>query len=210
MNLGWHYVVLKDGAPILRDGRPLPPVGEWLEEKGDVVICERGLHASWRAVDALGYASPVPLAACLVEVDDIVTEHDDKFVCRRRRVLAWSPCDDVLRLFAREAALSVLHLWKGEVPAVVREYLETGRKEIRWAASSAAESAAESAARLAAWSAARSAAWSAAWSAAESAAWSAAESAAWSAAESAARSAAISDMNATLESMLLAEMGWAP
>src|SRR5262245_41414919 len=89
--LAWHFVKLVDGKPLLRDDRPLPPVGEWLEESGAVVICERGLHASWRAYDALGYASPVPLAACLVEVEDIVTEHGDKFVCRRRKVLGWAP-----------------------------------------------------------------------------------------------------------------------
>src|SRR5262245_59679606 len=95
----WHFTKLSDGKPVLRDGRPAPPVDEWLEETGTIVICERGLHASWRAVDALGYASGEGLAACLVEVEDIVTEHDDKFVCRRRKVLGWAPCDDVLRLF---------------------------------------------------------------------------------------------------------------
>jgi len=179
MSLAWHFVALNDGAPILRDGRPLPAVGRWLEEPA-AVICERGLHASWRAFDALGYSPSggLPLAACAVEVENIVTEHDDKFVCTRRKALAWTPCDEVLRLFSRQAALSVLHLWQGEVPAVVREYLETGNKEIRAAARDAA------------------------WAAARDAAWAAARAAAWA--------AAISDLNVTLESMLLAEMEYAP
>lgn len=198
-NLAWHFVVLRDGNPVLRDGRPLPPVGEWLEQEPPIVICERGLHASWRAFDALGYSSSSePLAACLVEADDVVTEHTDKFVCRRRRVLAWAPCDDILRLFAREAALSVLHLWQGEVPAVVREYLETGNEEIRAAAWVAARVAA------------RDAAWDAAWVAAWVAVRDAARAAAWDAARVAARAAAISDLNVTLESMLLAAMEYTP
>lgn len=187
MNVAFHFVALRDGAPILRDGRALPAAGEWLEETGEIEICRRGLHASWRAFDALGYASDESLGACFVEVDDVVTEHNDKFVCRRRRVIGWAPCDDVLRLFAREAALSVLHLWQGEVPAVLREYLETGNEAIR----------------AAAWDAARPAARDAAWSAAGDAA----GDAAWSAARDAARAAAISNLNVTLESMLLAAIG---
>ena len=171
----WHFCRLGVLRPLLRDGRELPPIGEWLEEP-TAVICERGLHGSWRAFDALRYAPSigVRLAACLVEVEDVVTEHADKFVCKRRKVIAWAPCDDVLRLFARQSALSVLHLWQGEVPAVVREYLETGNEEIRAAGSAAASAAA--------WAAADAAAWAAAWA------------------------AAISRLNFTLESMLLAEM----
>jgi hypothetical protein len=177
--IGWHFVRIEDGRPLLRDGRALPPVGEWLEQAGDIVICERGLHGSWRALDALIYATSGELAACLVEVEDVVTEHDDKFVCRRRRVLAWAPCDDILRLFAREAALSVLHLWQG-VPAVVSEYLETGREEIRAAVRDAVWDAVRAAVRAAA----GDAAWDAAWD------------------------AATSELNTMLESMLLAAMGF--
>jgi hypothetical protein len=199
MNLAYHFVALRNGNPVLRDGLSLPAVGEWLEQEGPIVICERGLHASYRAFDALGYApTGVPLGVCLVEVDGVETEQADKLVCRRRRVLAWAPCDWVLRLFARECALSVLHLWQGEVPAVVREYLETGNEEIRAAARAAAWDAAWDAARAAAWDAARAAAWDAAWDAARAAArdaaraaaWDAARDAAWDAARAAARDAA--------------------
>lgn len=47
----WHFT---DGA--LRDGRPLPPVGEWLISKGKIIPCKRGLHASPTPWDASRYA----------------------------------------------------------------------------------------------------------------------------------------------------------
>ena len=93
-----------------------------------------------------------------------------------------------VRLFARECASDVLHLW--DAPQVVKDYLATGDESIR----AAARDAAGAVARAAAWSAAGSAAWSAAGAAAGSAAWaavgSAARSAAWSAARDAAGAAA--------------------
>jgi hypothetical protein len=217
----WHFVRLVDGRPVLRDGRPMPEPGEWLVHEGEVRLCESGLHASWKPLDALSFVSWPDAAVCLVEVDEIegqdIDDYNDKFVCRRRNVIAWAPADETLRGFARQCALSVLHLW--DAPAVVREWLETGREEVRDAAGSAAWYAARSAdwytARSAAWSAARSAtedaAWSAARSATEDAAWSAARSAtedaagyaARYAARSAAWYAAWSAQNTLLESMLL-------
>ena len=203
--LGWHWT-----GDALRDGRPLPAVGEWLEHEGPVVICESGLHGSRAIFDALRYAPGHMLHR--VEFADVVAEHSDKLVARRRRIVWSLNAEDVLRAFARRVALDVAHQW--DMPDVVREYLETGREELRSAARSAAESAArsaaESAARSAAWSAAwsaaesaaRSAARSTAWFAAESAAWSAARSAAWSAAESAAWSAARDKYSEWLEQMV--------
>lgn len=41
----------------LRDGRPLPELGEWLEHTGSLEPCESGLHASEHPLDALNYAS---------------------------------------------------------------------------------------------------------------------------------------------------------
>jgi hypothetical protein len=151
MDLAWHFTRIVDGRPVLRDGvTPCPPVGEWLTVGPPLVICERGLHASWRAIAALGFASWDNAAACLVEVDGIEAEHAEKLVCARRRIVSWVACDDLLRLFARESALSVAHPWAG--PAIVREYLETGNKEISAAALAAR------AAHAAAWAAASAAA----------------------------------------------------
>jgi len=179
---GWHFT---DGEK-LRDGRRLPAVGEWLEYAGPVVICRSGLHGSRRLIDALQYAPGHTLHYC--EFGGVVDEQDDKLVAHRRRIVWSIDAEPVLRAFARRVALNVAHLW--DMPDVVREYLETGREELRDAARDAARSAAWSAARSAAWAAARSAAWAAARSAAWSAAWAAARSAAWSAAWDAARDAA--------------------
>ena len=49
--MAYHFV-----NATLRDGRPVPPDGEWLEHDGAVVMCESGLHASltpWQALAGL-------------------------------------------------------------------------------------------------------------------------------------------------------------
>ena len=69
-----------------------------------------------------------------------------------------------MRRFVRMAALDVDHLW--DMPAIVREYLETGDETKRAAAQAAAQDAAQVAqddARYAAWAAAQAAAQAAAW-----------------------------------------------
>jgi hypothetical protein len=189
---GWHFV----GA-TLRDGRPIPPEGEWLEYTGKVEMCKSGLHFSPTPWDALQYAPGDTL--CYVEVKNVTEQDESKGVCSRRKIIAKMDATEPLRYFARMQALSVLDNWETEPDQVIFEWLLTGDEAAWSAAESAAESAARSAARSAAESAARSAAWSAARSAArsaaESAARSAAESAAWSASRSAAWSAARSAFN---------------
>ncbi len=168
--IAYHFV-----ADTLRDGRPIPADGEWLVHEGPAEICETGLHASAHPYDALQYA-PGP-TLCLVECEDIVAEHADKFVCRRRKIVKRIDSTELCRKFARHCALSVIHLW--DAPQVVRDYLTTGDESLRdaaWdAAWAAARDAAWDAARAAAWAAARdaarAAAWAAAWAAARDAAW---------------------------------------
>jgi hypothetical protein len=187
----WHFA----GAG-LRDGRPLPADGEWLVHEGEVAICESGLHASERVIDALQYAPGSTI--CRVTCRDIVAREDDKLVCRARRI-DWriENADDLLRAFARKAALSVIHLW--DAPDIVRRYLETGDESIRDAAWAAARDAAWAAARAAARGAARDAAWDAAWAAAWDAARDAARAAAWDAA----RDAKHAEFNTLLERMIV-------
>lgn len=48
--LAWHWT-----ADALRDGRPIPPVGETLRHSGTLVLCDNGLHASERMLDALQF-----------------------------------------------------------------------------------------------------------------------------------------------------------
>jgi len=72
-----------------------------------------------------------------------------------------------MRAYACWCALSVAHLW--DMPAVVREYLETQDESKRDSARAAAWDAARAAVGSAAWDAARAAAWDAAWAAVGSA-----------------------------------------
>jgi len=182
----YHFVGAK-----LRDGRDVPPDGEWLVFDGKPEMCLRGLHASKHPFDALQYAPRNTL--CLVECDGEIIEGDDKLVCTRRRILARFDAEAMLFEFARKQAMSVIHLW--DAPAIVREFLETGDESKRAAARDAARdaawdaawAAARDAARDAARAAARDAARDAAWAAARDAAWDAARAAAWDAAWDAAR-----------------------
>jgi hypothetical protein len=168
--LAYHFV-----GDALRDGRPVPADGEWLVHEGPVEICVSGLHASRHPFDALQYAPGGTL--CLVECEDIVTEHDDKFVCRRRKIVKRIEATGLMHEFARICALSVIDKW--DAPDVVRRYLETGDESIRAAARAAALDAARDAAR----DAAGAAAWAAEWAAARAlAAWAAARAAAGAAA----------------------------
>lgn len=148
--IGYHFT-----SETLRNGQPIPPVGEWLEHAGPVEPCQSGLHASEHPCDALQYA-PGPLLHRVELEGDLVSHGDppDKWCGRRRRILATIDATELLRAFARWCASSVVHLW--DAPEVVRRYLETGDESLRAAAWSAA--AARSAAATATWSAADAAA----------------------------------------------------
>ena len=175
----------------LRDGRPIPAIGEWLDHPGPIVPCESGLHASEHPFDALQFA-PGPMLH-LVELDGEIQTHGnppDKIVGRRRRIVASIDATDLLREFARWCALQVVHLW--QCPDVVRRYLETGDESIRVAARDAV--------RAAAWDSAWAAAKDAAWAAARAAAKDAAKDAAWAAWDSAWASARASAWDSAWDS----------
>jgi MoxR-like ATPase len=159
--LAWHFT-----SGTLRDGRPIPPAGEWLVHDGPIKICHTGLHASVRLIDALSFAPGHTLHR--VTLRGVKGSESDKLGARERRIEWTLNAEPVLRAFARRCALDVLPLWP-DAPDAVREYLETGREDIRDAASAAA------------WDAARAGAWDAAWAAT----WDAASAAAWDAARDA-------------------------
>jgi hypothetical protein len=145
--MAWHFT-----GKTLRDGRPIPAVGEWLIHAGPVVMCQSGLHASRKALDALGYAPGFIVHR--VECEDVVAEDSTKLVCRRRRIVGTVDgpvAEQILRRFARQCALSVIDKW--DAPDIVRRYLVTGDESIRAAAWDAARNAAWDAARNAAWAA---------------------------------------------------------
>ena len=165
--LGYHFT-----GSSLRDGRPIPPIGEWLEHEGEIVPCQSGLHSSECPFDALQYAPGNTLHR--VELEGGLVPHGDppdKWVGRRRKIVATIDAEELLRGFARWCALQVIDMW--DAPPVVREYLETGDERKRDAARDAArEARAATRAAWAAWGAAR-ATGAAAW-AASRAAWGAA------------------------------------
>jgi hypothetical protein len=174
MTKGWHFV-----GETLRDGRPVPTNGVVLKHDGPLVMCESGLHFSPTPWDALRYAPGNTL--CLVECGGTVIKgtggHKDKGICSERTIIVRMDAEPMLRWFARQQALSVIHLW--DAPQVVCDYLMG-----------------DDAARDAARAAARGAAWAAAWDAALDAARAAARAAAWAAARDAAQADAIKDFNA--------------
>ena len=142
----WYFV-----GNTLRDGRPIPADGEKLVHGGGLYLCNEGLHASKRIIDATQYAPGHTI--CRVEVGGDVIHGGDKMVASERTILWRINGEEVLRDFARRCALDVVHLW--DAPDVVVRYLKTGDDSLR--------DAARDAARAAAWAAARDAAWDAAW-----------------------------------------------
>lgn len=165
----YHFV-----GERLRDGRPVPKDGEWLVHEGECEMCASGLHASRHPFDALMYAPGSTL--CRVKCRGIEDEHEDKFVCRERMIVARFDATVMLRAFARKCALDVIHLW--DAPDVVVRYLKTGDEELRAEAQVAACAAACAAARSEEWDAACTAACAAErseeWAEAPDAAWGAA------------------------------------
>ena len=164
--MGYHFT-----ADTLRDGRPIPPIGEWLVHDGPLVVCKSGLHTSKHVFDALRWA-PGPRLHRVQLLGELQPHGEpiDKYVGRRRRIIASLDATELLRGYARWCALRVIDLW--DAPPVVREFLTTGDERLRYAA------------RAAAW-AAEDAAWAAAGAAEDAAR---AARAAW-AAEDAARAA---------------------
>ena len=168
--MAWHF-----GAEKMRDGRDFPPDGVKLVYNEQLVMCESGLHASERIIDALQYAPGNTIFR--VECGGKIECDTDKIVCTERTILWRIDGEKVLQEFARWCALEVLHLWNAS--EIIVRHLKTGDENIRAAAGDAAWSAAEDAAWSAARSAARVAAWAAAWATAGDAARVAAWAAAW-------------------------------
>src|SRR3990167_2376020 len=97
----YHFV-----GSTLRDGRPVPADGVWLEHKGPLVMCESGLHFSKEPLDALKYAPGETL--CLVEIGGKIVHYTDKGICSRRKIIARMDATELLHYYARMQALSVI------------------------------------------------------------------------------------------------------
>ena len=204
----WHWV--KDDW-TLRDGQKLE-VGKTYTVEDNLVMCERGLHASRKILDALQYA-PGSIC-CRVTCWKIEQEDNDKLVCHKRRVEWAIDATNILHEFACQVAEKAL---KAAIVTDKRCWaaIEAKRKWLRGeinkddldAAWDAARAAARAAARDAAWAAASAAAWAAArdatWAASRAAARDAARDATWAASRAAARAAARDEYNQMLENMII-------
>jgi hypothetical protein len=107
----WHF--LKDDG-TLRDGTPAPADGELLEHKGELIMCESGLHASTKAIDALKYA-PGSMV-CRVEVGGNIQKDTDKMVCSQRTILWRMDTTETLHRFAVWCAKEALKLIENPDP----------------------------------------------------------------------------------------------
>jgi hypothetical protein len=140
--IAYHFV-----AGTLRDGRPVPPDGQWLSHFGPVIPCQQGLHASRHVFDALLYAPGHTL--CLVECGfagaytlggvyhaaERIVEDADKLACSARRIIARLNAKPFLQDFARRVGLDVAHL--DYCPPELLEWLETGEDHLLPAADAA-------------------------------------------------------------------------
>jgi hypothetical protein len=196
--LAWWFCA-PDADGVVRlphgDGRVVK-VGETLSVEGQIIACERGLHASVRPLDALQYAPGATV--CRVEVWGDVQREKDKIAGRHRKVLWMADANAALRLFACDCAEEACRVAK-----CTDDRSLTAIRVARLYAEGKATKDELAAAWAAAWDAARDAARDAAWAAARDAAWAAARDAAWAAARDAAWAAARDAQNKALTKRLL-------
>jgi len=184
VSYGWHFVG-EDKRLGYGDERKIRK-GSTLRVDGPLVLCERGLHASSRALDALSYA-PGPIA-CYVRLSGDIVTGGDKMCATERTIVAYVDARHALREFVRDTLV-----YRQEPVAVLCDLAglpehASAIRTLPFATSSLADIAAVFKAAADAAKAAWSAAWSAAWASGSAAR--AAGPAAWAAAGAAARAAA--------------------
>ena len=153
----YYYFSNKDKRLRYNDNRVIRK-GITHKVKGDIKLCSSGLHASRKILDALQYAPDNYL--WLVNLSGTIIHGEDKSVASEREYLYGLNIEKILWEFSRKQALINIEKIKpytNKYETVIK-YLNTGDKNLRYAAWSAARHAARYAAR----SAAESAAWSAA------------------------------------------------
>ena len=184
--VAWHFT-----GKTLRYGSPTPPIGHTLKMDGEIILCERGFHASLHPFDALLYAPGQFLHK--VEMGGNILHQNDKLVASERTILQSIDATELLCKASRLYALDVIHLWNA--PKVVQDFLKTGDEKLRDAALAAAWTAA--------WTDARAAALAATLAATSAAAWTAARDASLAATRAATRAASWTDARAKQKEQFL-------
>jgi hypothetical protein len=186
----WHF--LNYGMRLgYGDNRPVE-VRKTLTITGEPRLCERGLHASERLIDALKYAQK-PLIS-RVRLGGTIVKGDDKLVASERTTLWVLDCEKILHEFACRCAVRALKKAKVTDPRCYRA-IEVKRLWLDWKATteelkSARDAATAAASAYAAAADAAYAAYAAAADAAYAAASAYAADAAYAAASAAASAAA--------------------
>ena len=122
----YYYFAPKDRKLRYDDGRKIE-VGVTHKVDPPIGLCQHGLHASRRAINALKHA-PGPVI-CIVGLSGKIIDGYDKSCATKRTYLEVFDGMDLLSEFARKCALDVINKWGA--PSVVRQYLETGDKTIQ-------------------------------------------------------------------------------
>ena len=216
--LGWHF--LPEDKRLRYGTREVVEVGRPVKVAGKLALCEWGLHASRRAIDALAYApmDSAKLYACRVRLGGELIESQDKAVASEREVLWMVDATKALHLFACRvaedaftkygngdtrslAAIQAKRDWlEGKITSEELKAAARAAEVAAWAAEAARAAWAAWAAEVAAWAAEAAEAAEAA--AARTAAAAAARAAEVAAAAAAAVGAARSNQNILLEKML--------
>ena len=191
---GWHFLAadgcIAHGAFAGATSKKVE-VGVTYSVTGTLELCEWGLHASVRPLDALGFAKGA--IACYVRLSGDILTDADKMCASERTVLAMADVTRELHLFAVWAARRALMRERKAGREPDARSWNALKVKLLWLQDKASDADLE-----AALEAAREAAREAAWEAAREAA----REAAWGAAGEAAREAEVTVQNRQLEKVL--------
>ena len=115
----WHFLP-EDKKLKYGDGREVV-LGETITvDPAKLNLCNYGLHASVKALDALSFLNWPDAIICRVELGGKVLGEGDKHVASERTVIAWCDADAILHQFAIRVALDCLPYFEDEFPGDLR------------------------------------------------------------------------------------------